>query len=74
VKSFGENFVIIRDPNNAIEIASILKGLLANPARRASLSAAVREQSLQLSWSETVAGYLRTYSQLRALPTHSLPA
>ena len=65
VKSFGQNFAIIEDPKNPAQIASILKELLAAPERLALVATAVREQSLALSWSETVAAYLRTYSQLR---------
>jgi glycosyltransferase involved in cell wall biosynthesis len=68
VKSFGKNFLVIQDPDDPLEIALILRGLLADPDRRARLSAAVREQALALSWSETVAAYLRTYSELRRRP------
>jgi glycosyltransferase involved in cell wall biosynthesis len=65
VARLGQSSVIIEDPTNPIQIATILKELIAAPERLARMSAAVRNDSLALSWSQTAAAYLQTYSELR---------
>jgi glycosyltransferase involved in cell wall biosynthesis len=65
VARLGQSSVIIEDPTNPIQIATILKELIAAPERLARMSDAVRNDSLALSWSQTAAAYLQTYSELR---------
>ncbi len=65
VKSFGESFAVLDNPDDPKSLAAILNSLLASPERRAAMSQTVREQAMAVSWSETVASYLRAYERLR---------
>ncbi|GGH09252.1 glycosyltransferase family 4 protein [Silvibacterium dinghuense] len=65
VKSFGETFAVLDNPDDHEALAAILNSLLASPERRAFMSQASRERALTVNWSETVAAYLRTYERLR---------
>ncbi len=65
VKSFGESFAVLDNPDDAKALANILNDLLASPVRRAEMGRVVREKAMLVRWSETVAKYLLTYERLR---------
>jgi glycosyltransferase involved in cell wall biosynthesis len=65
VKSFGETFAVLEDPDDSTALAGILNDLLNSPERRAEMSRASRERALAANWSRTVTAYLRAYERLR---------
>jgi glycosyltransferase involved in cell wall biosynthesis len=68
VKSFGDTFAVLEDPDDHNTLAVLLNDLLASPERRLAMALASRERALAVNWSKTVEAYLRTYMRLRPRP------
>ena len=58
--------VLLDDPNDHVELAGVLRGLLAEPERRARMGAAARAAAAEHSWRAMGERYLRAYRELAA--------
>jgi glycosyltransferase involved in cell wall biosynthesis len=65
VSSFSECFAVLQDPDDAEGLATLLRGLLNDPARRAALGSAARARAISLTWELTVAQYLAFYQEVQ---------
>lgn len=57
----GESGVILKDPDDIDELASVMAGFVADPARMRRMAEAGRMQALKMSWTAMAASYLEVY-------------
>lgn len=58
--------VLLDDPDDHVELASVLRGLLAEPERLARMGSAARAAAAEHSWHAMGERYLRAYRELAA--------
>jgi glycosyltransferase involved in cell wall biosynthesis len=65
-----ESSVLVDDPDDALELAAVLNGLVTRPATLARMGAAARTAAEANSWLAMAARYLRAYGELGAARAH----
>jgi glycosyltransferase involved in cell wall biosynthesis len=60
----GDGGEILKDPNDATALGTIMNELIHNPGKRRSMALAGRERALAMQWSTMAAAYLDVYEKL----------
>jgi glycosyltransferase involved in cell wall biosynthesis len=71
----GDGAVLLEDADDRLELAAVLRRLVAAPAVRAQMGAAARRTAERHSWAAMAAQYLGIYEELRSnAPPRALPS